>query len=159
MKEKKKRNRKRDERQTLEAPPAVEDPPVTPAVVAQGLRALDQIPRRQWSRLAWLFITEHTRQGQTLLGHVIDAIKFTRHADLESFMRQNWEVLRVPNPDNLPGLREWHPDAAIALLREQGFQCGGRKWYEKWRLRFGLLPCTACKPPRPYSVRAFPASS
>jgi hypothetical protein len=171
MKEKKKRNRKRDEPQTLEAPPAVEDDPVTPAVVTQGLRAIDQIPRRKRSRLAWLLMTEHTCEGEAFRKRITSVTDLTPKADQESFMRRNWEVLCIskadqesfmrenrevlhfPNPDNLPGLRWWHPDAAMVLLKKHGFWFGGsKKWYEKWRTRFGLTPCTCDIPRRTYSV-------
>lgn len=150
----KKRNKKRDEPQTplgdwdFDGKPQPPPAPMTPADVDEGKRRLAEIPRRQWSRLAWLFITEHTSHGQMLLGRIIDAIKFTRHADAEKYMRENWVSPQSPNLKGKPGLQHWHPDAALELLKAEGFGSWSRKWYEKWRLRWGL------KPVSPYLIKA-----
>jgi hypothetical protein len=133
-------NTEQDESQTLE------DPPVTPAAVSEGLRAIDQIPRRKWSRLAWLLATEHTREGEAFC--ITNVTDLTPKADLKSFMQRNWESPLSPSLKGKPGLQYWHREAAIELLRQEGFQPGGVKWYEKWRLRFGLKPKRPCYPPK-----------
>jgi len=147
---KKRRNRGHDERRVLGVPPALEDPPVTPAHVDEFVRRIAHIPREKWSRLVYRFMEEQNRKqgdafwkrvasGTTdLVGRRLKPMPDDRY---KSFLTENWDTLR-----------EWHPEAVLKLLRGKGLWCGGIKWYEKERKKLGLLPCTCERPRRSYSV-------
>jgi hypothetical protein len=63
---------------------------------------------------------------------------------IDYFMLTNWRVIRWPEAagKGCPGLREWSPRAAVALLRtlpeDQAGRVGDEKWYNQKRLRLGL---------------------
>jgi hypothetical protein len=128
--------------------------------VDRFLRTLAQHPPEEWSDESWDIIKSCTREfgdefwrrlamGTTdLVKRRLKAPPDDRRTRTISFLQDNWEALQFPNPDNKPGLREWHPDVVIELLKAKGLKHYSRKTYEKLRQKLHL------KPSRTYTVKA-----
>jgi hypothetical protein len=64
--------------------------------------------------------------------------------EIDGFILRNWRVIRrlgdLHFDSNIPGLIEWSPRAATALIRSLpiGVNAGGEAWYVKKRNRLGL---------------------
>jgi hypothetical protein len=54
------------------------------------------------------------------------------------FILRNWRVMRLAELAKLPGLSDWSPKAAAALIGIMGLPTGDEGWYSKRRARLGL---------------------
>jgi hypothetical protein len=134
------------------------DPRLARKLETRVLKRLAHTPPNQWPDWAWAAIIRATReQGavfwKRLCSGTTDLARRRLEPDRDDsvvpFLRDNWDALKDSNPGNLPGLREWHPLAAIKFLQDKkGFWCGHLSWYKNLRLSLGL------KPKLPYSVKA-----
>jgi hypothetical protein len=123
-----------NEERNRESDPLTEtqpDPPVTYAVETEFLRSVAPRPRQEWGRLAKAFVWERFQQeGGPFLRRLASAASGERH-----LKRQPTALLYTFMRHNRARFLEMSAQEAIELLRKEGFEPGGVKWYGKHRLK------------------------
>lgn len=143
------------------------DPRLERKLEREFLRKLANTPRREWTDSDLQTITMAMRDSgflEALASRATDIVKRRLKARPGDrvlwFLGHHWKALDCPNPNDVAGLREWHPLVVLKLFeyirrqgREEEFPCGGTKWFEKRRQELHLTPKL------PYTVTKLPDES
>jgi hypothetical protein len=134
----------------------LEDPRLERELETLYLRLLIHTPSEKWTDVQWEVIKANARKLDSNFWERLISGRLDRLDWGPAFLHYNWEALQFPNPENHPGLCEWHRLAVTELFVKQGFYCGGKKWYEKRRQELHLTP--KLTPKRTYAINKCPKS-
>lgn len=115
------------------------------------LASLSNRPARKWRTDTWRTLQERVqkskvldKKGRDFWARLKSSKRVPEFTAGDLFMLKNWRGLRSSNPKfaKLPGLQDWHPRAAMALMKhaDVDYVGGTEKWYEDRRLNLGLTP-------------------